>query len=98
MSGAQPPEHDELARSVERRRHRKRLFALFGERHFSRNLALIGSLGWLIVTPTVLGAFLGRWLDGMFESGIFWSASLIFCGAALGFWLAWRRIEKERQE
>lgn len=98
MSGPPGPERDELARSVERRRRQRRLFARFGERHFTRNLALIGSLGWLIVTPTVLGAFLGRWLDGIAGRGIFWSASLIFCGAALGFWLAWRRIEKEQRE
>ncbi len=96
----QPPDvrQDELLRSVARRRRRRLFFQRFGERHFTRNLALIGSLGWLIATPTVLGAFAGRWLDRQLESGIFWSASLIFCGAALGLYLAWKRMEREQKE
>jgi ATP synthase protein I len=49
-------------------------------------------LGWILVTPTLLGIFLGRWLDRMFHSGIFWTAPLLLLGLALGCWSAWKWI------
>lgn len=61
-----------------------------GEPSLSRQLAQIGVLGWIVVTPTLAGLFLGRWLDHLRAEGIFWSASLLFLGVALGFWSAWR--------
>jgi len=61
-----------------------------GEPSLSRQLAQIGVLGWIVVTPALAGMFLGRWLDHMRGEGIFWAASLLFLGVALGFWSAWR--------
>jgi ATP synthase protein I len=49
----------------------------------------------LIVTPTLLGVLLGRWLDSHFEKGIFFSGALIFLGVAIGCYLAWQRVSKE---
>ncbi len=40
-----------------------------GERSIGQNLAMIGALGWTIVTPTLLGIFAGRWLDRRFGIG-----------------------------
>ena len=54
-------------------------------------LALIGTLGWLIVLPPLAGLFLGRWLDRAGD-GRFWTLSLLFTGIAVGCWAAWRRI------
>jgi hypothetical protein len=30
-----------------------------------------------------------------FHSGVFWSAALVFLGAALGFWAVWKRMISE---
>ncbi|QIB36386.1 AtpZ/AtpI family protein [Ancylobacter pratisalsi] len=57
-------------------------------------LGQIGILGWTIVVPTLLGVFLGRWLDHAFASGVFFSAPLIMIGAALGFWSAWKWMHR----
>lgn len=65
-----------------------------GERSLWQNLSMIGALGWLIVTPTLLGVLLGRWLDNRFETGIFFSGSLIFIGVVIGSYLAWQRVDK----
>lgn len=97
MSDARPPERNHLHRAVELRRARRRLHARFADHVFLRHLAMLGSLGWLLVTPPLLGAFVGRWLDRMLRSGVFWSASLIVLGAALGLWLVWRRLEEQRK-
>jgi ATP synthase protein I len=61
----------------------------------ARNLALIGTLGWLVVTPTLLGLFAGRWIDRHEETGIFWTAALLVAGVAVGCRLAWKRIGEE---
>ena len=58
-------------------------------------LAMIGVLGWTIVTPTLIGVFLGRWLDRELEAGIFWTLGLLVAGLALGCTLAWKRIHRE---
>ncbi len=61
----------------------------------ARQLGQIGILGWIIVTPMLLGVALGRWLDHSFNSGVFWTAPLLMLGAGLGFWSAWRWMHAE---
>ena len=77
------------------REQRRKRWKKEGERSLWQNLSMVGALGWLIVTPTLLGVLIGRWLDGLFETGIFFSGALIFLGIALGSYLAWQRVTKE---
>ena len=86
------PSLDEAVRLREQRRERGRRE---GERSIGQNLAMIGALGWTIVIPTLAGIFLGRWLDRLFGSGIFWTFGLLFAGLVIGCSLAWRRIHRE---
>ena len=65
-----------------------------GERSIGRNLAMIGALGWTIVLPTLIGIFVGRWLDRSFESGIFWTLGLLFAGLVAGCSMAWKRMHR----
>jgi ATP synthase protein I len=58
-------------------------------------LGQIGILGWTIIVPTLLCLFLGRWLDRIFTTGIFFSAPLLMAGAAFGFWSAWRWMNSQ---
>jgi ATP synthase protein I len=91
------PNHDsrEMQRAVRLREQRSERWKKEGERSLWQNLSMVGALGWLIVTPTLLGVLLGRWLDRSFDTGIFFSGALIFLGVALGSYLAWQRIKKE---
>jgi ATP synthase protein I len=52
-------------------------------------------LGWVIVTPMLIGVFIGRWLDRTFASGIFWTAPLLIIGVAIGAWSAWKWINAQ---
>lgn len=81
---------DKLVEQVRRRQARERGGG--DDVPVSRRLAQIGVLGWIVVTPTLVGIFLGRWLDGVFSSGIFWTAPLLMIGLALGCWFAWRWV------
>jgi ATP synthase protein I len=45
----------------------------------------LGTLALLLVLPVVVGAYLGRWLDGLVEGySVRWTVSLIVIGVALG--------------
>lgn len=93
-----PPNPDHLGQldtAVRKRRERRAHWQREGERSLGQNLAMIGVLGWTIVTPTLLGIFVGRWLDRKFSSGVFWTLALIVAGLSLGCALAWRRIYRE---
>ncbi len=59
-------------------RHRRWLRE--GDPSVARRLAQIGVLGWIIVTPMLIGIFVGRWLDRTFNSGLFCTAPLLMLG------------------
>jgi ATP synthase protein I len=92
----EPADHSErLDDAVRLRRGRRERWQREGERSIGQNLAMIGALGWSIVTPTLIGIFAGRWLDRAFGSGIFWTLGLLVAGLAAGCWLGWKRIYRE---
>lgn len=86
--------HRKMRRAVRLREQRREQWKREGERSIWENLSMIGALGWLIVTPTLLGILTGRWLDRTFDTGIFFSGALIFLGIVVGCYLAWQRINK----
>ena len=81
--------------AVARRRRQRQRWQAEGERPLGRNLVMIGFLGWVIVTPTLLGILAGRWLDQRLGTGITFAGGLLVAGLALGCWLAWVRIHRE---
>ncbi len=85
---------------VERAAHTAAARAARGARDpepsLGRRLAQIGVLGWTIVAPTLAALALGRWLDRMFATRVFFSAPLLMLGAALGLWLAWRWMKAQQ--
>ena len=84
------PNDDGFLDPIRRTLMRMRRAQIEGEPTLARQLAQIGVLGWIVVAPALAGLLLGRWLDRMFASGIFWAAGLLFAGIMLGFWSAWR--------
>jgi ATP synthase protein I len=91
----QPSHREGLDEAVRLRRGRRERWQGEGERSIGQNLAMIGALGWTIVTPTLIGIFVGRWLDRLFGSGVFWTLGLMVAGLAAGCTLAWKRMHWE---
>jgi ATP synthase protein I len=85
---------ERLDQAIKLRRARRDRWQREGERSIGQNLAMIGALGWAIVTPTLLGIFIGRWLDSAFGSGIFWTLGLLFAGLVVGCSMAWKRMHR----
>ena len=50
-----------------------------------RQTVYLGTLGLLFVVPVILGAYVGRWLDGLSAGySMRWTLSLIVLGVAVG--------------
>lgn len=88
-------DRDRMLEVIQTSEDRRRKWQEEGERPLWKNLSMVGALGWLIVTPTLLGVLAGRWLDGRFDTGILFSGALTFAGACFGFWLAWQRMNEK---
>lgn len=84
--------HNHLLGSIRTARHRRSGEDREAQRSVLAGLGMIGALGALVVTPTLLGLVLGRWLDSVVGDGVFWTAACIMAGVALGAWLVWQRI------
>lgn len=89
------PDERELVEAVRRAHSRREHSLKAGVWPVARGLAMIGRYGWTIVMPILIGAFIGRWLDRTLNSGVFFSATLVFAGAAFGFWAVWKRMGSE---
>jgi ATP synthase protein I len=91
----EPTSPDGLADAVRKQQERRSRWLTEGEPSVMRFVGQIGVLGWIIVTPTLIGLFIGRWLDHRLGTGIFWSAPLLLLGVVMGSWSAWRWMHKQ---
>ncbi len=85
---------DEVVNGVRRRVDRHERSQREGEPSLAHQFARVGVLGWLIVVPTLLGVFLGRWVDRIFDSGLMFSGALLVAGLCLGCWSGWRWMQQ----
>lgn len=59
-------------------------------------LGMSGILGLLIMIPTLIGLYLGIWLDKNFPSSYSFTLMGLFFGLILGCLNAWHWIQKQR--
>jgi ATP synthase protein I len=95
VNGGPPADRDPLAEGVRRRRERHGRGKQEGERPLAKTLGMVGTLGWLVVIPTLVGAFVGRWLDRRLGTGVTLAAALLLLGLVIGCRLAWKRMHEE---
>jgi len=75
------------ARKLRARRHHRQ-GVWFG-------LGMMGLVGWSVAVPTLLGAFLGAWLDKLYPDGRSWTLALLVAGLTIGCLNAWHWVTKE---
>lgn len=63
--------------------------------HVWFGLGMMGLIGWSIVIPTLLGAWLGHWVDTQQAGPRSWTLALLVAGLVLGCANAWHWVAKE---
>lgn len=64
-----------------------------GHRAFWQSLGMLGMVGWPIALASVGGAFVGRYLDDRFGTGVQFTLMLLTAGAMMGSYAAWRALK-----
>lgn len=60
-----------------------------------RLLGSFGLIGWTVAVPTIIGAFLGRFLDRHYPGKASWTVTLLIFGIAVGAYAAARWVSRE---
>ena len=75
---------------------KRKLKARRARAHVWSGLGMLGVIGWSVCLPTLLGAWLGRWLDEREPGTHAWTLALLVAGLCVGCANAWHWITKEQ--
>jgi len=92
-----PAALERLSREVGTQEQRK-LRALRARSGIWAGLGTLGLVGWSIGAPTLLGVFLGLWLDNRHPGTHSWTLSLLFAGLCVGCGNAWHWLSREQRQ
>lgn len=92
---AQPSEG--LVGVVREKEERKVRARREGKRGLAYGLGMFGVVGWSVSVPTLLGIFLGVWIDSRTDGQYSWTLMLMMAGLILGLFNAWYWVQKESQ-
>ncbi|RMG68492.1 MAG: ATPase F0F1 [Nitrospirae bacterium] len=83
-------QEDEFAERI--KRHSDLLSRFRGKGMLWHSIATFGVIGWMIALPTVMGAYLGKFLDSKTTGpeGISWTITGILIGLGIGIYTVWR--------
>jgi ATP synthase protein I len=97
-----PPEKENPQRSeksweesVERKEQRKIRARSEREHSVWFGFGMFGMVGWSIAVPTLLGIFIGVWIDNTWPSQVSWTLMLMFAGLVIGCLNAWNWVNRE---
>jgi ATP synthase protein I len=65
--------------------------------NYWRAAAMVGSIGWSVALPPLIGIAAGAWIDHRWPSRLSWTLMLLFAGLFLGCADAWNRINREQR-
>jgi ATP synthase protein I len=95
----------DLSRKVKTKEARKMRARQQADQSVWFGLGMFGLVGWSVAVPTLIGIFLGVWLDLRSSSRYSWTLMLLIIGIGLGslnagFWISRERkmIEEETEE
>jgi ATP synthase protein I len=60
-------------------------------------LGMMGTIGWTVVVPTLLGVALGIWIDARWPGSVSWTLVLLVGGLLLGCVNGWLWIAREQR-
>lgn len=86
---------EQLSEKVGNRAARKQRAREQNQRSAWFGLGMFGLVGWSIAIPSLLGIFLGLWLDAEYPGQYSWTLTFLVIGVALGCLNAWYWVKQE---
>ena len=62
------------------------------------SIGMFGLIGWSVAVPTLLGTFLGWWLDKRFPGKQSWTLTFLLIGLIVGCVIAWHWLSGENKD
>ncbi len=84
-----------FVKQVRRRREQHDKHVRDGDSSFWQSVGMMGTIGWSVAVPTVLGVLLGRWLDGRLDSAHVFMVFFMLVGLVTGCVTAWRMVAEK---
>ncbi len=91
-------EEKKLARTIENKERRKLKQKRKAKHPILKGLGMFGLIGWTVTAPTLLGTFVGIWLDDHYPSKRSWTLTFLITGLILGCIGAWYWLSKEKND
>jgi ATP synthase protein I len=82
-------------RNVARKETRKRIARDEPDRSIWFGLGMFGLVGWSVAIPTLIGTFVGIWIDSTTAGRYSWTLMLLFAGVVVGCLNAWYWVKRE---
>jgi ATP synthase protein I len=105
LRGQQQDGRDQMETEIHEKQARKLRARRTREQGIWFGLGMMGTVGWSVSVPTLIGVALGIWIDLHWPSRISWTLVLLFGGLILGclnawFWVARQQesIEREKED
>ena len=61
-------------------------------------LGMFGMVGWSVAIPTIIGIFLGVWIDMKWSGPYSWTLMLLVIGLAVGCMNAWFWVNRQQRD
>lgn len=61
-------------------------------------LGMLGLIGWSVCLPTLLGTWLGLWLDKRHPGTHAWTLALLVAGLCIGCANAWHWVSRQQRD
>jgi ATP synthase protein I len=89
-----PPAEQRMIRQV-REREAQVARSRSSRQSIWKSIAVLGTVGWSVTIPTIVGVALGLWLDRRWPMGFSWTLTLLTAGLVIGCVNAWLRIKEQ---
>jgi ATP synthase protein I len=86
-----------FAKRVAEKADRKLKAQRDGSRSVWFGLGMLGTVGWSVTLPTLLGCLVGHWLDRRHPGAHSWTLALLVAGVVIGCANAWYWVSRENQ-
>ncbi len=88
-------ERQEFTRRIEASEMRKVRARSERDRTMWFGLGMMGTVGWSVAVPTLVGALLGRGLDARYDDTVSWTLTLLLVGMSAGCLNAYHWVRRE---